>query len=103
MTLPDRAPLLAGASTQRAWYRLQFDFAARPQALQSLLLRRPVAALQIHVNGEELADSGVTRKPLPIYRSDLRYNLPPALWNGDTLEVLVLSVSQPGAPVWVRF
>lgn len=94
--LPDRAPLVAANTTQRAWYRLRFQLGHRPQTLQALLLRRPVAALLIHVNGEELADSGVTRKPLPVYRSDLRYNLPPALWNDGELEVLVLSASQIG-------
>lgn len=94
--LPDRAPLVANSETQRAWYRLRFQLTQRPQALQALLLRRPVSALLIHVNGEQLADSGVSRRPLPVYRSDLRYNLPPALWQGGSLEVLVLSVSQQG-------
>lgn len=96
VTLPDRAPLRPDRRDQRAWYRLAFAVGAPPAQLQALLLRRPMAALQIFVDGTELGDSGVTRRPLPVYRSDLRYNLPPALWTPPRIEVLVLSVSRQG-------
>lgn len=96
VVLPDRAPLRSGERDQRAWYRLRFEVGAVPAMLQALLLRRPLAALQIFVDGTELGDSGVTRRPLPVYRSDLRYNLPPALWTAPTIEVWVLSVSRQG-------
>ncbi|MFO1496247.1 MAG: ATP-binding protein [Lysobacterales bacterium] len=96
VTLPDRAPLRAEAPLQRAWYRLSFAGGPAPARLQALLLRRPVAALRIHVDGTLIGDSGVDRRPLPIYRSDLRYNIPPALWRAEGVEVLVLSVSRQG-------
>ena len=94
--LPERAPLRAGQREQRAWYRLRFQGGPPPANLQALLLRRPLSALQIYVNGTLLGDSGVARHPLPVYRSDLRYNLPPALWTAPRIEVLVLSVSRQG-------
>ncbi len=96
VTLPDRAPLRSGERDQRAWYRLRFEVGPAPVSLQALLLRRPLAALQIFVDGTEIGDSGVTRRPLPVYRSDLRYNLPPALWTPPVIEVWVLSVSRQG-------
>lgn len=96
VSLPDRAPSIADAPLQRAWYRLSFTGGSAPERLQALLLRRPVAALRIHVNGTLIGDSGVDRRPLPVYRSDLRYNLPPALWRPQGMEVLVLSVSRQG-------
>lgn len=96
VTLPDRAPLQQDAPMQRAWYRLRFAVDAAPAELQALLLRRPVAALEIWVNGRELGDSGVTRRPLPVYRNDLRYNLPALLWVPPQMEIVVLSVSRMG-------
>ena len=96
VALPDRAPLRPGERDQRAWYRLRFAVGPPPASLQALLLRRPLAALQIFVDGTELGDSGVSRRPLPVYRSDLRYNLPPALWTPPQIEVWVLSVSRQG-------
>lgn len=94
--LPNRAPLDANLPIQQAWYRLQFSGGHAPLQLQALLLQRPLAALSIWVNGQPLADSGVQRRPLPVYRTDLRYNLPPALWTGSRMEVLVYAVSRQG-------
>jgi hypothetical protein len=79
VNLPDRAPLDTAQPVQQAWYRLRFSGGHPPAQLQALLLQRPLAALSIWVNGQPLADSGVGRHPLPVYRTDLRYNLPPAL------------------------
>lgn len=96
VTLPDRAPRAAGQREQRAWYRLRFEVGAPPEALQALLLRRPMSALEVFVGDTALGDSGVTRRPLPVYRSDLRYNLPRALWTAPAIELRVLSVSRQG-------
>lgn len=97
VSLPERAPLQAGERRQRAWYRLRFVTGQVPDRLQALLLQRPLAALRVHVDGELLADSGVERRPLPLYRHDLRYNLSPAWWRDGRIEVLVLAVSEQGS------
>lgn len=94
VSLPDDAPMLAGQVRQHAWYRFSFDLPEWRPPLWALLLQRPLAAVSIRVNGQLLADSGVTRTRLPEYRHDLRYNLSPGMLREGRNEILILSVSQ---------
>ena len=92
--LPEDAPMLLGPERQHAWYRIGFDLPDWQPPLWALLLQRPLAAVSIRVNGQLLADSGVTRTQLPEYRHDLRYNLSPGMLRPGHNEILILSVSQ---------
>lgn len=92
--LPEDAPMLAGQRRQHAWYRFSFERPDWRPPLWGLLLQRPLAAVSIRVNGQLLADSGVTRARLPEYRHDLRYNLSPGMLREGRNEILILSVSQ---------
>ena len=91
VTLSDNAPINPDMPIQHAWYRLTFELPEASPTLWGLMLQRPLAATKIWVNGALLADSGVTRSPMPEYRHELRYNLSAGLLRPAENTIVILS------------
>lgn len=105
VSLPDSAPIEPTTETQHAWYRVRFEVPDSAPTLWGLMLKRPFAATKIWINGVLLADSGVTRSPLPEYRHELRYNLSSGLLREGQNTLIILTrarVHSAGlATVWL--
>jgi signal transduction histidine kinase len=97
VSLPDTAPLRAGANRQHAWYRLRVRLPPDEDRLWAMMFERPHAAVKIWIGEVLVADSGIERVPLPEYRHEVRYNVPQVLADQGEFELIVLAVTRSRA------